>query len=107
MDSDGDKQGLHHKPRHNSEDAGKVPGDMGWFELKLIGWGVSREHQAVNAIRVRLGKVWRRLSDKDRIYLLGAAEAIAEAEAAKAAWNPKADQAQQRRLGKIAKNAAK
>jgi hypothetical protein len=79
---------------------------MGLFELKLIWWGVPRKHPDVNAIRVRLGKVWRRLSNLDRSYLLGAANAIAEAEAAKAAWNPKADEARHRQLLGLAKRTA-
>ena len=106
MGSGEDSEGLRHKPRHNARDAEKVPGDMGLFELKLIWWGVPRDDPEVNAIRVRLSKVWRRLSDLDRGWLLGAASAIAEAEAAKAAWNPKADAARHRKLRRLASHAA-
>lgn len=100
-------EGLRHKPRHNAGDAGKVPDDMGFFELKLIGWGVPREHPDVDAIRIRLGRVWRRLPDPDRFELLRAAEAIAEVEAAKAAWNPKADEGRRRELRGLAQSAVK
>ena len=99
-------EGLRHKPRHNARDAEKVPGDMGWFELKLIWWGVPRDDPNVNAIRVRLGKVWRRLSGLDRSWLLAAASAIADAEAAKAAWKLKSDAARHRQLLRLAKHAA-
>jgi hypothetical protein len=78
---------------------------MGLFELKLIGWGVSPEDPAVNAIRVRLGKVWRRLSGLDRSWFLGAAAEIAEAERKKVAWNPKESKNRDRGNRKIAISA--
>jgi hypothetical protein len=107
MGSGEDSEGLRHKPRHNARDAEKAPVGMGWFELKLIGWGVPPENPDVDAIRVRLGKVWRRLSFPDQSRLLNAAEVIAEAEAVKAAWNPKADAARHRQLRNLANDASK
>src|ERR1019366_9448331 len=98
-------EGLRHKPRHNSGDAKTLPDDMGLFGLRLIEWGVPRDHPDVEAIRIRMGKVWRRLSGSDRSRLLGAAEIIAEAEAAKAASNPKADATRHRQLRGLSKSA--
>src|ERR1035437_9806756 len=106
MGSGEDSEGLRHKPRHNTGDAKKVPNDMGFFEFRLIEWGVPRDHPDVEAIRIRMGKVWRRLSGSDQSRVLGAAEVIAEAEAAKAAWNPKADATRHRQLRGLSKSAA-
>ena len=102
MDSGEDREGLRHKPRHKSGDAEKALTDMRLFELKLMWWGVPREHPNVKSIRDRLEKVFRRLSFFDQRDLLEAAESIALAEDAKASWNPKTDGERQLELRGLA-----
>jgi len=75
------------------------------FGDRLKTWGVRPDDPSVVAVRSWLARI--KLSIGDQFWLLETAERIAEAEKAKAAWNPKAEAAQDLRLCKIVTAAAR
>ena len=72
---------------------------------RLEKWGVRPDDPGADAVRGRLARI--QLSVGDQFWFLETAERIAEAEKAKAAWNPKAKAAQYLDLCKIVTAAAR
>jgi hypothetical protein len=68
-------------------------------------WGVRPDDPLARAVKSQLARM--RLSVEDQLWLLETAERIAEAERAKAAWNPKAQIASYMTLCKVSTAAAR
>lgn len=113
-----DRQQLHHKPPHSElltdcsllrlTTAAVPPRELPGTELlgeRLKTWGVRPDDPSAGAVRRRLARI--QLSIESQFWLLETAERIAEAEKAKAAWNPKAKASQDLRLCKIVTAAAR
>jgi len=84
-----------------------VEGQNDLIAQKFRKWRVPGQHAHAKAVRVRLAKIWPSLSEYERADFLETAEAIADAEKAKRAWNPKANRARYQRLCRNALDAAR
>ena len=114
-----DGKELRHNPRHNelltghslqglATGAARPRGELPGTELlgeRIEKWGVRPDDPGANDVRGRLARI--QLSVGDQFWFLETAERIAEAEKAKAAWNPKAKAAQYLDLCKIVTAAAR
>jgi hypothetical protein len=109
---------VHHNPRQNELLTGHSlqarattaagPRELPGTELlgeRLKKWGVRPDDPGADAVRRRLARI--QLTVGDQFWLFETAESIAEAEKAKAAWNPKAKAAQYTNLCKIVTAAAR
>jgi hypothetical protein len=110
---DEDAQGLRHNSSHKKRmtlqelaNVQKRPivSETEPFEKKLKSWGIREDDIDARASRDWLARV--RLSPGEQDWLFRSAEAIAEAERAKAAYNPKSD-AQYNELCNITASAAR
>jgi hypothetical protein len=70
-------------------------------------WQVKLDDPRAEAIIMRFERVWLRLTNMERVWLLCAAESMATAEKAKAEWNPKGQADLHSKLRQVGVQAAK